>query len=77
MIKETIALHEIMASIARCETAEREARELLEKHLTSFVPEDYDVLVEQALVVANNWRQFSEIVRKSQRNTRGHIYTVK
>jgi hypothetical protein len=73
-IAETAALHEIMALIARCQAAEEKARTLLEKH--AFVPEAYDALVEQSLVVANGWSEFSVMAGKSQRKARGHLYAV-
>lgn len=75
-IAVTQTLHQIMALIARAQGAEQQARELLESNLTAFVPEAYDALVEQSLVVANKWREFSTAAGRTQRTKRGHLSVV-
>lgn len=71
------ATHKIMALIAGAQKAEQEARALLEKHLTSLLPEAYPAMVEQSLIAANQWRDFSAAAgRTHKEHKRGHLHAV-
>lgn len=70
------ALHQLTGMIAGAESTVDTATRIFEDNSEHFVPEAFDALVEQALTVANKWREFSTKVSRSQPKKRGHLAAV-